>query len=68
MRCIVRRKGDQQMSMYYSSKMVKLLMEERLREAQDARRLRAGGRRGSLVPSQLRRLFVRTPAPATCAC
>jgi hypothetical protein len=53
------------MSMYYSPTIVKLLMEEQLREARDAGRAR--GSRPRLL-SRLLRLFVpaRTPAPCTC--
>ncbi|MGD0018986.1 MAG: hypothetical protein ABSD62_06990 [Candidatus Limnocylindrales bacterium] len=52
--------------MYYSTEIVKLLMEERLREAQDARR--ASSLCGSRVPAALRRLFVPAQTPAPCAC
>ena len=54
------------MSMYYSPEVVKVLMEERLREAQDARR--ASSQRGSRIPSRLRRLFLPAQTPAPCAC
>ncbi len=58
------------MSMYYSPEIVRLLTEERLREAREARRSGTGN--GLRLSSRLR-LFVlpvRTPArtPAPCAC
>ena len=59
------------MSMYYSPEIVQLLMKERLREAADARRARfdpPGVGRTVRVASSLRRLFIRRPAPAACAC
>jgi hypothetical protein len=59
------------MSMYYSPEIVRLLTEERLREAQGARlahsaRPHASGR--SRFADPLRRLFGRRPAQATCTC
>jgi hypothetical protein len=59
------------MSMYYSPEIVKLLNDERIREIQRARL--AGTRsvhatRRPQLADQLRRLFVRQPAPTTCAC
>ena len=54
------------MSIYYSPEIVKLLMEDRLREVQDARR--SSSQRGSRVPIQFRRLFERPQTPAPCAC
>jgi hypothetical protein len=54
------------MSMYYSPEIVRLLMEERLREAESARR--PSSDRGSRVLDLVRYLFVRTQTPAPCAC
>ena len=59
------------MSMYYSPEIVKLLNDERIREIQRSRL--AGTRsahatRHPHLADQLRRLFVRQPAPTTCAC
>jgi hypothetical protein len=59
------------MSMYYSLEIVQLLIEERLQEAADARRARfdpPGVGRTLRTASSLRRLFIRRPAPAACAC
>jgi hypothetical protein len=60
------------MSMYYSPQIVRLLMEERLREAQEARRL--SPRRTTARPSRFAgladRLFAgrTSSAPTTCSC
>ena len=54
------------MSMYYSPEIVRLLTEERLREAENARR--SSSERGSRVLDQFRHLFARTQTPAPCAC
>ncbi len=60
------------MSMYYSPKMVKLLNDERIREAQEARRI--GPRRTTASQSRFAgltgRLFARrtSPAPTACSC
>ena len=51
------------MSMYYSPEIVKLLTEERLREA---RRAREGA--PPRPSSRLRRLFGPAQTPAPCAC
>jgi hypothetical protein len=59
------------MSMYYSPEIVKLLNDERIREIQRAR-LAGSGRvhatRRPQLAEHFRRLFVRQPAPTTCAC
>jgi hypothetical protein len=54
------------MSMYYSPTIVRLLMEEQLREARDVGRA-SGGSKPRLL-SRLRRLFVPARIPAPCAC
>ena len=59
------------MSMYYSPEIVRLLMKERLQEAADGRRARSGRSgvgRAARTAGSLRRLFIRRPAPAACAC
>jgi hypothetical protein len=58
------------MSMYYDPQIVKLLTEERLREAQEARRhsVRRTRARPSRLAGAIGRLFASRPAPATCAC
>ena len=59
------------MSMYYSPEIAQLLMKERLQEAADARRARSGRSgvgRAARTAGSLRRLFIRRPAPAACAC
>jgi hypothetical protein len=54
------------MSMYYSPEIVRLLMEDRLREAREARRANSGD--GPRLSSRLRRFFVPAQTPAPCAC
>jgi hypothetical protein len=54
------------MSMYYSPEIVKLLTEERLREAREARRAREGA--PPRPSSRFRRLFGPAQTPAHCAC
>ena len=62
------------MSNYASYEFIKLLNEERLREAQNARLASMASARGACssqrprFADQLRRLFVRQPAPSSCAC
>jgi hypothetical protein len=60
------------MSLYYSPQIVKLLTEERLREAQEARRHspRQTPARPSRFAGLAGRLFTSrtSPAPATCSC
>ena len=59
------------MSIYYSPELVQLLMKERLREAADRRRAVSGPSgvgRAVRTASSLRRLSIRRPAPAACAC
>jgi len=59
------------MSMYYSPEIVRLLMKERLQEAADRRRAVSGPSgvgRAVRTAGSLRRLFIRRPAPAACAC
>ena len=58
------------MSMYYNPEIVKLLTEERLREAQEARRhsVRRATARPSRLAGAIGRLFASQPAPTTCSC
>ena len=59
------------MSMYYNPRIVRLLAEERLREAREARlahERRSGSRQGAQLVEPLRRLFVRQPAATRCTC
>jgi hypothetical protein len=66
------------MSMYYSYETVRLLTEERIREAEEAGRAsaladssrsrRVGSRRNPSVLAQVRRLISRPEAPAPCTC
>jgi hypothetical protein len=54
------------MSMYYNPTIVRLLTEERMREAREARRSSGGSEPGLL--NRLRRLSVPAQIPAPCAC
>jgi hypothetical protein len=58
------------MSMYYNPLIVKLLTEELVREAQEARRrsTRPASARPSRLARAIGRLFARQPAPTTCSC
>jgi hypothetical protein len=58
------------MSLYYNPEIVKLLTEERIREAQEARRgsVRRSPARPSPFAGAIGRLFANQPATATCAC
>lgn len=57
------------MSMYYSPTIVRLLMEERLREAREAgNSRRSSGEVGPRLLNRLRRLSVPAQTPAPCAC
>jgi hypothetical protein len=66
------------MSMYYSYQTVRLLTEERIREAEEAGRASAlrdssrsrsvGSRRLPSVLAQARRLVSRPEIPASCTC
>jgi hypothetical protein len=52
--------------MYYSPEIVKLLMDERVREAQSLRH--ATLPHESRAAAWIHRLFVRTPAPVATSC
>jgi hypothetical protein len=56
--------------MYYDHRIVKLLTEERIREAREARRLsvRPATARRSRLAGAIGRLFAAQPAPSTCSC
>ena len=58
------------MSMYYNPQLVKLLTEERIREAQEARRgsVRRTTARPSRLAGAIGRLFANRPTPSTCSC
>jgi hypothetical protein len=66
------------MSMYYSYQAVRLLTEERIREAEEAGRAsalrdssrsrRVGTRRGPSVLARVSRLVSRPEIPASCTC
>ncbi|MGA3056965.1 MAG: hypothetical protein ABSE70_02840 [Candidatus Limnocylindrales bacterium] len=58
------------MSLYYNPQIVKLLTEERIREAQEARRhsVRRTTARPSRLAGAIGRLFASQATPSTCAC
>jgi hypothetical protein len=58
------------MSLYYSPQLVKLLTEERLREAADARRQHSyrTPARPSRVSGMVDRIFSSRATPSTCSC
>jgi hypothetical protein len=56
------------MSLYYSQTLVRLLTDERLREAAEARMARKGEQRCEAEPRRSILNQFRRPAPATCSC
>jgi len=56
------------MSLYYSQTLVRLLTEERLREAAEARLAHQGQHRCEAEPKRSILNSFRRPAPAACSC
>jgi hypothetical protein len=62
------RERNSEMSLYYSQTLVRLLTDERLREAAEARMARKGEQRCEAEPRRSILNQFRRPAPATCSC
>jgi hypothetical protein len=59
---------ESEMSLYYSQTLVRLLTEERLREAAEARMAHEGEHRCEAEPKRSILNSFRRPAPASCSC
>jgi hypothetical protein len=56
------------MSIYYNSRMVRLLMDERLREAREANLIHCCAEPGAARTGLFARHLFRRQSPATCGC